>query len=56
MFGHRKQMKIIQPYSEEHYSVFFKLLSDELETVYWESKTEPFKFKFGHRKLLGKWF
>ena len=49
-------MKIIQPYSEEHYSVFFKFLSDELETLYRESEAEPFKFKFGHRKLLGKWF
>ena len=39
--------------------MFCKFLSDEVETVFWESETEHsklFKSKFGHRKLLGKWF
>ena len=44
---------------KEHFSVFCKFLSDEVETVFWESETKHsklFKSKFGHRKLLGKWF
>ena len=44
---------------KEHFSVFCKFLSDEVETVFWESETEPwrsFKFKVGHRKLFRKWF
>ena len=42
-----------------HFSVFCKFLSDEVETVFWESETESwrsFKFKVGHRKLFRKWF
>ena len=42
-----------------YFSVFCKFLSDEVETVFWESETEPwrsFKFKVGHRKLFRKWF
>ena len=42
-----------------HFSVFCKFLSDKVETVFWESETEPwrsFKFKVGHRKLFRKWF
>ena len=38
---------------------FSTFLSDEVETIFWESKTErlrQFKSKFGHRKLLKKWF
>ena len=44
---------------KEHFSVFCKFLSDEVETIFWESeakRSELFKSKFGHRKLLRKWF
>ena len=37
---------------------FFKFLSDEVETIFSESKTKCsklFKSKFAHRKLLRKW-
>ena len=37
---------------------FCKFLSDEVETVFWESETEPsrsIKFKVGHSKLYRKW-
>ena len=40
-------------------SVFYKVLSDKVETVIWESETEPsrpFKFKVGHKKLLENGF
>ena len=39
--------------------VFCKFLIDEVETIFWESETNRsklFKWKFGHRKLLIKWF
>ena len=42
-----------------HFSVLCKSLSDEVETVFYESKAERsklFKSKFGHRKRLRKWF
>ena len=42
-----------------YFSVFCKLLCDEVETVSWESevkRSKLFKSKFGHRKLLIKWF
>ena len=43
-----------------HFSGFFyKFFSDEVETVFWESeekRSKLFKSKFGHRKLLQKWF
>ena len=41
-----------------HSSVFCKFFSD-VETVFWESETEPsrpFKFKVGDGKLYRKWF
>ena len=44
---------------KEHFSVFCKFLSDEVETIFWESEAKHsklFKSKFGHRKLLRKWF
>ena len=44
---------------KEHFSVFCKSLSNEVETIFWESKAKRsklFKSKFGHRKLLRKWF
>ena len=44
---------------KEHFSVFCKFLSDVVETVSWESKTEPsrsFKLKVGHRRFFRKWF
>ena len=43
----------------EHFSVFCKLLSDEVEIIFWKSETKRsrlFKSKFGHRKLIRKWF
>ena len=42
-----------------HFSVFCKFLSDEVETIFWESeakRSKLFKSKFGYRKLLRKWF
>ena len=38
---------------------FWKLLSEEVETISWESEAKRstlYKSKFGHRKLLRKWF
>ena len=43
----------------EHFSVLCKVLSDEVETLLWEihaKGSKPFKWKFGHRKLLGNRF
>ena len=45
--------------SKGHYSSFCKFLSDEVETIFWESKakrSELFKSKFAPRKLFIKWF
>ena len=42
-----------------HFSIFCKFLNDAVETVFWESETEPSrpnKFKDGHSKLFRKWF
>ena len=42
-----------------HFSVFWKFLSDEVKTIFWESegkRSKLFKSKFGHKKLLRKWF
>ena len=44
---------------KEHFSVFCKLLSDEVETISWESeakRSKLFNSKFGHKELLRKWF
>ena len=44
---------------KEHFSVFCKFLSDKVETIFWESeakRSKLLKWKFGHRKLLRKWF
>ena len=44
---------------KEHFSVFCKFLSDDVETVFWESeakRSKLFKLKFCHRKLFRKWF
>ena len=38
---------------------FLQFLRDEAETIFWESEAKQsklFKSKFGHRKLLRKWF
>ena len=42
-----------------HFLFFYKFLSDEVETVFSEKEAKHliiFKSKFGHRKLLRKWF
>ena len=42
-----------------HFSVFCKFLSDEVETIFRESEAKHlrlFKSKFGHKKLIRKWF
>ena len=42
-----------------NFSIFCKFLSDEINTIFWESEAKCsrlFKSKFGHRKFLGKWF
>ena len=40
-----------------HFPFFWKFLSDEVETIFWEAKrSKLFKSKFGHRKLFRKWF
>ena len=44
---------------EGHFSVSCKYLSEEVDTIFWESEVnrwKVFKSKFGHRKLLRKWF
>ena len=44
---------------KEHFSDFFKFLSDKVETIFCESKTKSsklFKSKCDHRNLLRKWF
>ena len=41
-----------------HFSVFCKFLSDEVETIFWESeakRSKLFKSKFGQKKLFRKW-
>ena len=42
-----------------YFSVFCKFLSDKIETLFWECEAKHqklFKVKFGHRKLLRKWY
>ena len=42
-----------------HFSVFCKFLSDKVEIIFWENEAKHsklFKSKFGHKKLLRKWF
>ena len=42
-----------------HFSVFCKFLSYEVETIFRESEAKRlrlFKSKFGHKKLIRKWF
>ena len=44
---------------KDHFLAFWKFLSDKVETIFWKSyakRSKPFKSKFGHRKLLRKWF
>ena len=41
-----------------HFSVFSKVLSDEVETIFWESeakRSKLFKSRFVHMKLLKNW-
>ena len=41
------------------FPIFCKFLSDEVETVFWENEAKGsivFKVKFGHMKLVRKWF
>ena len=43
----------------KHLPVLCKFLSDEVETILWESEAKHsklFKSKFGHQNLLRKWF
>ena len=45
--------------SKEYFLVFCKFFIEEVETIFWESEAKhakPFKSKFGHRKVLTKWF
>ena len=42
-----------------HFTVFCRFLRDQVETIFRESEAKHsklFKSKFGHRKLLRKWF
>ena len=42
-----------------HISVFWKVLINKVEIIFWESeakRSKLFKSKFGHRKLPRKWF
>ena len=42
-----------------HFSVFSKVLSDEVETIFWESeakRSKLLKSKFDYGKLFEKWF
>ena len=44
---------------KRHFSFSWEFLSDEAETISWESeakRSKLFKSKFGHRKFLRKWF
>ena len=41
------------------FSVFSKVLGDEVETIFWKTQAKPsklFKSKLGHSKVLRKWF
>ena len=53
------QKRIFLALGKSIFLVFGKLLSDEVETILWESEVKCstlFKSEFGHRKLLRKWF
>ena len=44
---------------KEHFSIFCKFLSDEVETIFWEGKAKRsklFKWNLDHRKVVKKWF
>ena len=44
---------------KDHFPVFCNVLSDEVETIFWEGKAKRFKLlksKFDKKKLLRKWF
>ena len=44
---------------KKYFPVFWKFFSDEVEPVFWESeekRSKLFKSKYGHEKLLRKWF
>ena len=44
---------------KKHFAIFWKCLSDEVETIFRESeakRSKLFKSKFGRRKFLRKWF
>ena len=44
---------------KELFSAFCKFLSDEVETVFWKreaKRSRLFKWKFGHKNFLRKWF
>ena len=44
---------------KEYFLVFCNFFIEEVETIFWESEAKhakPFKTKFGHRKVLTKWF
>ena len=44
---------------KKHFSIFWKCLSDEVETIFRESeakRSKLFKSKFGRRKFVRKWF
>ena len=44
---------------KDHFLVFCNVLSDEVETIFWEGEAKRFKLlksKFDKRKLLRKWF
>ena len=44
---------------KEYFLVFCKFFIEEVEAIFWESEAKhakPFKTKFGHRKVLTKWF
>ena len=53
------QKRMFWAFWKGHFSIFWKFLNDAVETVFWESETEPSrpnKFKDGHSKLFRKWF
>ena len=46
-------------YENSLFAIFCEFLSDEVEIVFWENEAKHsivFKSKFGHRKLVRKWF
>ena len=50
---------MLRPFEKSMFPFFCKFLSDKTETVFWENeakRSKVFKSKFGHRKLLRKYF